>query len=224
MLFSNILSPIDIADVHMNCIKIDYVSSIRFLGVIIDDKLRFNYHIKEITRKISKNTGVLYKLKQYVPISTLLSVYRSIIECYINYCNLIFGNASDTHLSPLIIAQKKAVRIIANLHPLSHTHHIFSNLKILKVSDHYKYNLGIFMWKNFDYFMPNYRINLNNTRSGNYFDSSYHRLSLTQNQSISYQAPSNWRKIPESVKNATSLNTFKKRYKNSLLSSYDNNR
>ena len=103
MLFSNILSPIDIADVHMNCIKIDYVSSIRFLGVIIDDKLRFNYHIKEITRKISKNTGVLYKLKQYVPISTLLSVYRSIIECYINYCNLIFGNASDTHLSPLTI-------------------------------------------------------------------------------------------------------------------------
>ena len=80
------------------------------------------------------------------------------------------------------------------------------------------------MWKIFDYFMPNYRINLNNTRSGNYFDSSYHRLSLTQNQSISYQAPSNWRKIPESVKNATSLNTFKKRYKNLLLTSYDNNR
>ena len=51
MLFSNILSPLDIADVHMNCIKIDYVSSIRFLGVIIHDKLRFNYHIKEITRK-----------------------------------------------------------------------------------------------------------------------------------------------------------------------------
>ena len=125
MLFSSILSPLDIADVHMNCIKIDYVSSIRFLGVIIDDKLRFNYHIKEITRKISKNTCVLYKLKQYVPISTLLSVYRSIIECYINYCNLIFGNASDTHLSPLIIAQKKAVRIIANLPPLTPTHHIF---------------------------------------------------------------------------------------------------
>ena len=79
------------------------------------------------------------------------------------------------------------------------------------------------MWKNIDYFMPNYRINLNNTRSGNYFDSSYHRLSLTQNQSILYQAPSNWRNIPLDVRNSTSLNMFKKKYKNSLLSSYENN-
>ena len=44
MLFSNTLSPHDIADVFMNHIKIDYVSSIRFLGIIIDDKLRFNLH------------------------------------------------------------------------------------------------------------------------------------------------------------------------------------
>ena len=79
------------------------------------------------------------------------------------------------------------------------------------------------MWKNIDYFMPNYRINLNNTRSGNYFVSLYHRLSLTQNQSILYQAPSNWRNIPLDVRNSTSLIMFKKKYKNSLLSSYENN-
>ena len=98
----------------MNNIKIDYKSSTRFLGVIIDDELKFNLHIKEVSKKISKNVGVLYKLRQYVPQNTLLSVYRSIIECYINYCNVIFGNASDTHLSPLVVSQKKAVRIIAN--------------------------------------------------------------------------------------------------------------
>ena len=119
MLFSNILTSTDIADVFMNNVKIDYKSSTRFLGAIIDDKLKFNLHIKEISKKISKNVGVLYKLSQYVPQNTLLSVYRSIIECYINYCNIIFGNASDTHLSPLIISQKKAVRIIANQPPLN---------------------------------------------------------------------------------------------------------
>ena len=39
MLFSNILTPLDIADIFMNNIKIDYASSLCFLGVIIDDKL-----------------------------------------------------------------------------------------------------------------------------------------------------------------------------------------
>ena len=83
MLFSKILSPIDIADVHMNNVKIEYASSTRFLGVIIDDKLSFKLHINEITKKISKNIGVLYKLRQYVPNDTLTSVYRGIIECHI---------------------------------------------------------------------------------------------------------------------------------------------
>ena len=220
MLFSNILSPHDIADVFMNHIKIDYVTSTRFLGIIIDDKLRFNLHINEITKTISKNIGVLYKLSQYVPNSTLLSVYRCIIECYLNYCNLIFGNASATHLLPLVTAQKKAVRIVAKQPPLSHTNPLFSNLKLLKLSDLYIYNLGVYMWKNIRVFEPYFRVNLNNTRSGNYYTSAYHRLTLTQNQSIFYQAPAYWHNIPLSIKYSNSLNNFKKKYKNHLLSSY----
>ena len=51
MLFSNNLTPHDIADVFMNNIKIDYASSTSFLGVTIDDKLKFNLHINEITKK-----------------------------------------------------------------------------------------------------------------------------------------------------------------------------
>ena len=135
MLFSNILKPDDIADVFMKNIKIEYVSSIRFLGVIMDDKLKFNIHIKEVSKKISKNLGVLYKLKDFVPSNTLLTVYRSIIESYINYCNLIFGNAAITHLTPLVTAQKKAVRIVAKKPPLSHTNPIFFDLKLLKLTD-----------------------------------------------------------------------------------------
>ena len=175
-------------------------------------------------RKYQKNTGILYKLSQYVPNSTLLSVYRSIIECYICYCNLIFGNACSTHLSPLLTAQKKAVRIVANQSPLSHTNQIFSNLKLLKLSDLYNYNLGIYMWKNIMNFSPYYRINSNNTRSGDYYDHhlSNHNLTLTRNQSIFYQAPLNWEKIPLSVKESFTLHSIKKKYKIDLLASYNN--
>ena len=220
MLFSNILKPLDIADVFMNNIKIEYVSSTRFLGLTIDDKLKFDIHINDVTKKVSKNIGVLYKLRQYVPNITLLSVYRSIIECHINYCILIFGNAATVHLSKLEVAQKRAVRIVAMQPRLSHTNPIFSCLRLLKVSDQYKYNLGIYMWKNIDKFTL--RVNINNTRSGDYYAPPYHRLSLTKYQSIYYQAPLNWEKISLTIRGSPSLNTFKKKYKNSLLSSYEN--
>ena len=220
MLFSNILTPLDIADIYMNNIKIDYASSIRFLGVIIDDKLKFNLHINEITKKISKNTGILYKLRDVVPSNTLLSVYRSIVECYINYCNLIFGNASAVHISPLVIAQKKAIRIIANQPPRTHTNPIFSALNILKVNDFYRYNLGIYMRKNESNFSEYFRINLNNTRSGDHYVPPRNRLALSFNQSINRQVINNWLNIPPCVRNSPSLITFKRNYKKHIISNY----
>ena len=217
MLFSNILIPAEIADVFINNIRIDYVSSTRFLGVIIDDKLKFNLHIKEISKKISKNVGVLHKLKEYVPQYTLLSVYRSIIECHINYCNILFGNACDTHLSPLVVAQKKAVRIVANQPPLSHSDPIFQHYGLLKVSDFYKYNLGIYMWKNLDLFRHIFRINSHNTRSGQYYEPPIQRLTLTFKQSIMNQAPINWLDIPDFIKLSPTLKSFKRNYKSFIL-------
>ena len=54
MLFSNILHPEDISAIYLNDRIIKYASSLEFLGIIIDDKLKFNLHIDYISKKISK--------------------------------------------------------------------------------------------------------------------------------------------------------------------------
>ena len=60
-----------------------------------------------------------------------------------------------------------------------------------------------------------------NTRSGNNsYNPMFQRLTQTQNQSIMFQAPNNWNNIPDVIKNATSLPSFKGRYKQFLLSNY----
>ena len=122
----------------------------------------------------------------------------------------------------MVTAQKKAVRIVANQPPLSHSDPIFSNLKLLKVSDLYLYNLGIFMRKNLAYFSQNYVINLHNTRSGDRYVPSRQRLSLTLDQSIRYQARYHWSNIPVWIKNSPSLKSFKRNYKKFLISQYLN--
>ena len=78
------------------------------------------------------------------------------------------------------------------------------------------------MWKNIDRFAPYFRVNINNTRSGDYYAPTRQRLTLNQRQSIKYQALLIWEGIPLDVRNSTSLLSFKKKYRNSLLSSYDN--
>ena len=39
----------------------------KFLGIILDDKLKFNHHIDYICNKISKSIGIIYRLKDVLP-------------------------------------------------------------------------------------------------------------------------------------------------------------
>ena len=61
------------------------VSSTKFLGVIIDENLTWKNHIDAISKTISRNTGMLTKLKHFVPENILYSLYCTLILPYINY-------------------------------------------------------------------------------------------------------------------------------------------
>ena len=126
-----------------------------------------------------------------------------------------------THLQKLEIAQKKSIRIVANKSPGAHSIPIFSDFKLLKFSDIYKLNLGVYMYKNIDKFYSYIMNNPYSTRSGTYYVPRNQRLTLTRNQSIISQGPSCWNTIPDTLKNCSSVQSFKRNYKKLLLSHYN---
>ena len=85
---------------HFSCLKetvvidnhpIKEVCHIKFLCVIIDNKLKWKDHIDYISKKIAKGIGVIIKARKVFDKTTLLSIYNSLILPYIGYCILIFG-------------------------------------------------------------------------------------------------------------------------------------
>ena len=82
-------------------------NSLKFLGVIIDNNLKWHAHIGYIKNKISKSIGIIYKARKYTNKKTLITLYYSFIFPYLIYCNEIWGNACQTHLDPLIKLPKK---------------------------------------------------------------------------------------------------------------------
>ena len=52
---------------------------VKYLGVLIDYKLSWNKDIDTILSKISRTVGLLSKLRHFVPFSTLISIYHSLI-------------------------------------------------------------------------------------------------------------------------------------------------
>ena len=80
----------------INQTRIQEVKETKFLGVIIDNKLKWSVHITYISKKISKGIGIILKARKVFNMETLLSLYP---------------------LNDLIVLQNKAMRIISGVPP-----------------------------------------------------------------------------------------------------------
>ena len=118
---------------HRKCIKTENLrltigqgtlkqtSQCKYLGLIIDNKLKWAAHIAHVKSKISKCVGILIKARPCLSRKCLLNLYYSFAYPYLMYCVEIGGHADDTLLHPLFLVQKKIVRIITLSAFLTHT-------------------------------------------------------------------------------------------------------
>ena len=104
---------------------------VKYLGVLIDYKLSWNNHIDTILLKISRTVGLLSKLRHFVPFSTLISIYHSLIAPYLRYGLIAWGQASKSQLNKLLVLQKRALRFIHFAKPRDHAIPLYINTKIL---------------------------------------------------------------------------------------------
>ena len=82
-------------DVH----RLDvWVDSIKYLGIVIDNKLNFNLQIKNIENKISRSKGVIYRMSNFCCQEVLMKLYFSRIYPYITQNIIIWGGVSINKL------------------------------------------------------------------------------------------------------------------------------
>ena len=190
-----------------------------FLGLKLDSKLKFAGHISHICGKIAKNIGIFSKIRYNLPQKARLNFYFSLIFPYISQNIIIWGKAYNCHLEPLIVLQKRMIRLISDSDYLEHTDPLFYRLKILKINDIYKYFAGIYMHKSLK--MNKYRTQHSlNTRNRNLAQPVFQSLTLGQ-QSISYMGPKTWNNFPDDIRCIDSLKVFKIRLRTYLINQYN---
>ena len=152
-IYNNTRVPLNL-DLKLNGDPIQAVEKVKYLGMIIDTSLKWNYHIDHLTLVISRNIGIMNRSKLFLDKQSLLLLYNSLVLPYINYCCLVWGFTFPTYLHKIELLQKRAVRIIDNQHRLAHTDPIFLHLKLLKVNDIAKQQLIILMHRKLVSFIP----------------------------------------------------------------------
>ena len=99
--------------------------SVKYLGVKIDTNLSWQYHVNDFSIKLKSATALLFKMRKYVGLKILRSIYFAVFDSYLSYCyfvwtqnrRIVFNNCDFT---------KKAVRII-NFQPRSYHTSPYSN-------------------------------------------------------------------------------------------------
>lgn len=191
----------------------DNLNSVKFLGVIIDNKLTWEPHIIYISKKLSRVIYLLKQLKNHIPIKYLRSAYFAFFQSIILYGILFWGNSS--HINDILLLQKKAIRILSDSHSLAHCKTLFVNLKIMTVVNLYIYTVLIYIKNNLDNFQHRHDIHSYNTRSSICINLPHYRLSKSAN-SYDILGLKLYNKLPLTLTNKP-LNSFKKALYNWLI-------
>ena len=214
---------------EINNKQLKQTTTIKYLGVHIDANLNWNCHVNYVTKKIKRNVGVLSKLRYYVSLDTLISLYYSLLYPFIIYGILTWGNTYPTTLDPIFMVQKKAVRIITFSSYDAPSSQIFKDLKILKIHDLVQYNVAVFMFKFNNktlppvfnhFFKPLSDIHKYNTRSAS--KNTFYPPKARTNFgifNIRYQGTKIWNSLEEKIKNYN-LSGFKVNIKNNFINNY----
>ena len=73
-------------------------------------------------------------MRHFVPFSTLISIYHSLIAPYLRYGVIAWGQASKSQLNKLLVLQKRALRFIHFAKPRDYAISLFINTKILPIN------------------------------------------------------------------------------------------
>ena len=131
MIFHTVNKRIPKLTLEIENTTIEQVSEFNFLGITLDEHVKWNKHIDKIANKISRNMGIINSMKHFLPIGTKTLIYNSLIVSHINYGLMLWGYSCG-RIEKL---QKKVVRIISLSKYNAHTEPILKHLKLLKISD-----------------------------------------------------------------------------------------
>ena len=200
---------------HVSGHSLKPVSSVKLLGVKIDERLTFDDNISALCAKASHDISALRRIVKYLTMDNRMSIYNAFIASNFNYCNTVWHFCSNRSLYKLEKVHKQALKVVLKdysssyrklLDKVSKPTLYVSRLKDITV-EAYKCKAN----ENPDdvNVMLNPLIKPYNLRGGPHAEQPKVNTTSCGLNSFTYQVAKLWNEIPSSIKDADSLLHFK---------------
>ena len=188
---------------------VNRVHTSKRLGVIIDDKLKWEDQIDSISKKVSRGIGAIKLIKPYVPKKCLTQVYNALVQPYFDYCSLVWQNCKLELQLKLQKLQNRAARIITGDNWEIRSKDVLNKLNWLPLNQRRLTDTLLFMRKIFKDEVPisisnQFQLSVNeqyNLRSNCTMLKLAKPRTNTLKRSFSYHAAKTWNKLPTDLKN-----------------------
>jgi hypothetical protein len=199
--------------------EIKRASSIKYLGIFIDDNLNWKDHIKMVLTKLTKYCGIFYKIRHKIPKGILKTIYFALIHSTIQYGIEIYANTKCSYLKDLNTLNNRILRILQFKNIRTQITILYSAYNTLPIPYFHEFKLNLLAFKFFfyptklpfsfhNYFILNLTIHAHFTRT----HSNIHIPSCRSQhgkRSLTYKASTLWNRLPKKCKTPQSIKSFK---------------
>jgi exonuclease III len=137
--------PDTLNSMRLNDINIERSSHVKYLGIVVDEKLNWRQHIEELEKNLVKTVKSFRLIRNYLPNRVKLKIYYAYIHSKIKYGISLYGTAGKTLLNKIQVLQNRAIKTLFNLDHFTPTRYLLQNYNLLSVKDLYKFTVAHFV-------------------------------------------------------------------------------
>lgn len=120
-----------------NCPTLEYTESIRYLGVIVDNHLKWKQHIDSVRSRLKKLIFIFKKLRSVIEFDSLITIYLALAQSNLAYCLLVWGGAHKSAILHVERGQRAVLKVLAKKPIRFPTVELFSICKVLSTRQLY---------------------------------------------------------------------------------------
>ena len=197
------------------------VSSAKDLGIILDRSLTYDDHITEVVSKCVAALCQINRVKHLLDTKTMVTLIKTLVFSKLFYCSSVWSNTSKKNMDRLQKVQNFAARVVTDTRKFDHVTPVLTQLNWLTVTNTLNFKDAIMTYKClnglaptylFDRFKKRSQLYNSNTRRKDMLQIPFYRSAAGQ-RSFLYRAVKIWNDLPEVLKSADCVTSFKVLYK-----------
>ncbi|KAL0150468.1 hypothetical protein M9458_054285 [Cirrhinus mrigala] len=201
-------------------------NQVRNLGVILESDLSFSSHVKAVTKSAYYHRKNIARIRCFVSSQDLEKLVHAFITSRVDYCNGLLTGLPKKTIRQLQLIQNAAARILTRTRKSEYITPVLRSLHWLPVIFRIDFKVLLLIYKSLNGLGPKYIADMlteykpnRPLRSLGSSQLEIPRVHTKQGESaFSHYAARSWNQLPEEIKWAKTLATFKSRLKTHLFS------